>query len=77
MRTTTNSTRSTDEDKLGKAELEQFKRQPQLHHDECALLWWKSNQEQFPVIAEVARKLLCVPATSVPSERIFSTAGQV
>ena len=75
--TTASSSQSTEEDKSGKAEFDRFKREPQLHHDECALLWWKSNQERFPVISKVARQLLCVLATSVPSERIFSTAGLV
>ena len=75
--TTASSSQSTKEDKSGKAEFDRFKREPQLHHDKCALLWWKSNQERFPVISKVARQLLCVPATSVPSERIFSTAGLV
>jgi len=62
---------STDEDESGKVKYGQIRREPQLHHDECTLLWWNSNQEQFPIIAEVACKLLCVLATSVPSEKIF------
>ena len=68
--TTANSTQCTDEDRSGKGEFEWFKRERQLHHDECALSWWKSNQEWF-LITKVACKLLCITA----SERIFSTAG--
>ena len=71
------STQSAEENSSGKGEFERFKKEPQLHHDENALLWWKANQERFPLIAQVARQLLCVPATSVPSERIFSTAGLI
>jgi hypothetical protein len=41
------------------------------------LLWWKSNSTQFPIIAKIARKFLCIPATSAPSERVFSVAGLV
>lgn len=71
------STQSAEEDNSGKGEFERFKKEAQLHHDENALVWWKTNQERFPVIAKIARQLLCVPATSVPSERIFSTVGLI
>ena len=71
------STQSAGEDYSAKGEFERFKKEPQLHHDEHALEWWKKNHERFPLIAKVARQLLCVPATSVPSERIFSTAGLI
>ena len=67
-------TQSAEDNNSGRGEFEHFKKEPQLHHDENALLWWKTNQERFPIIAKVARQLLCVPVTSVPSERIFSTA---
>eukprot|EP00644_Phytophthora_capsici_P019644 jgi/Phyca11/133569/e_gw1.562.2.1 len=40
-----------------------------------SLEWWRSNHALYPTIAELARKWLSVIATSVPSERAFSTAG--
>ena len=39
------------------------------------LEWWKMKQNQFPLLAALAKKYLAVPATSAPSERVFSTAG--
>lgn len=39
--------------------------------------FWKLCGERWPLLAAVAAKLLSVPATSVPSERLFSTAGMV
>ena len=39
------------------------------------LEWWKLRCVEFPHIAKVARKVLCIPASSAPSERVFSAAG--
>ena len=39
--------------------------------------WRMSNQRAFPVLAAVARQLVCCPATSVSSERLFLKAGDV
>lgn len=37
--------------------------------------WWSINHQQYPQVAVIARKYLCIPATSVPSEQLFSHAG--
>jgi len=51
---------------------------PSLDIDENMLHWWKENQIQFPVNAVTAKKdTLCIPATSTPSERLFSKAGHI
>lgn len=41
------------------------------------LLWWEENQYKFPLVSNMARRLLCIPSTSVPSERVFSAAGDI
>ena len=41
------------------------------------LMWWKTHQSELPLLASLARCVLCVPGTSVPSERVFSTAGDI
>ena len=37
--------------------------------------WWRVNAVRFPLHATLARRYLCIPATSAPSERLFSAAG--
>ncbi|MES3019411.1 MAG: hAT family dimerization domain-containing protein [Bacteroidota bacterium] len=39
------------------------------------LEWWKTREQQYPLMSKLARQYLCCPATSAPSERIFSSAG--
>ena len=39
------------------------------------LSWWALNETRFPQVAALARKILAVPATSAPTERLFSHAG--
>ena len=39
--------------------------------------WWKVNSFKYPNISKMAKQVLGVPATSVPSERVFSTAGDI
>lgn len=41
------------------------------------LEWWKAHENQIPMMANFAKSVLCVPATSTPSERMFSKAGNL
>ena len=37
--------------------------------------WWRTHANDFPTLAILAKKYLCIPATSAPVERLFSHAG--
>ena len=50
---------------------------PSAESDTDPLVWWRSEKGRFPNLAHIARKYLCVCGTSVPSERVFSTAGHI
>lgn len=39
--------------------------------------WWKTEAKNFPALAILARKYLCICGTSVPSERLFSKGGYI
>lgn len=41
------------------------------------LEWWRAHHMRFPRLASLAERYLCIPGTSVPSERVFSAAGLV
>ena len=51
--------------------------QPNLARKEDPLKWWAENQITFPFLVPHAKKFLTIPATSVPSERLFSKAGEI
>ena len=59
-----------------KGELECFEKEV-LGPKTNPITWWKANQERYPLLAKLAKQLLCVPATSVPSERVFSMSGTI
>ena len=56
-------------------ELEKYDAEPQITGG--LLLWWRSREGTMPILAQVARAILCVPGSSVPSERVFSKAGEL
>ena len=58
----------------GECQLESYFRESVKTND--PLKWWASKNYDYNDLAKLAKKFLCIPATEVPSERVFSTAGQ-
>lgn len=65
------------EENLNKKEFDKHILLPSIALVSNPLEWWKLFNSQFPTLSVLAMKYLCIPATSVPSERIFSCAGNV
>jgi hypothetical protein len=59
------------------SELESYLTEPSIPLNRDPLSWWKDNQHRYPRLSVLASKYMTVPATSVPSERVFSAAGLV
>ncbi|XP_052753998.1 E3 SUMO-protein ligase ZBED1-like [Galleria mellonella] len=55
--------------------LKQYLDAPYLDRKKDPLQFWEERKHIFPSLYRMACKYLCIPATSVPSERLFSKAG--
>lgn len=65
----------TSNSELINQELEKYDGELQIKGD--PLEWWKGRKGSMPILSEVARAVLCVPGSSVPSERVFSKSGHL
>lgn len=59
-------------------EIMEYAEQPLLDRGNDPCEWWRSiGHLKYPYMSTLAQKYLAIPATSVPSERAFSTGGNV
>uniref|UniRef100_H2ZT93 HAT C-terminal dimerisation domain-containing protein n=1 Tax=Latimeria chalumnae TaxID=7897 RepID=H2ZT93_LATCH len=59
------------------AELENYILEPCIPPDQDPLEWWRVNENRYRKLARLAKACLCIPATSVPAERVFSAVGLI
>lgn len=59
------------------SELDIYLLEDGIDFEECPLAWWMSRRTRFPVLFEMARVYLAIPASSCPSERVFSVGTLV
>ena len=48
---------------------------PDADNQTDRLQWWKHHEKSFPLLSKLARRILCIPAASSKSERVFSVGG--
>ena len=58
-------------------EVDHYLREPCVANDKSVLDWWLSKKDCYPVLFEMARVYLAIPASSAPSERVFSVGTLV
>lgn len=58
-------------------EFRRYHEESLIKRQDDPLLWWREREAIFPKLQELAKQFLSVPATSVPSERLFSKAGEL
>ncbi|CAG8812013.1 3768_t:CDS:1, partial [Gigaspora rosea] len=56
-------------------ELTQYLNEAGLSMDIDPLNWWELNRTRFPYLSQMAKNYLAIQLTSVPSEQVFSKAG--
>jgi len=58
-------------------ELDRYLLEPGISLEECPLQWWRLNADKYPILAKMAHIYLSLPASSAPSERVFSVGTLV
>ena len=60
------------EQDICKTEVSQYKKRPSINATENPLNWWHQNYERYPIsLPSIAKKYLCIPAISGPSESVL------
>lgn len=58
-------------------EVRSYLEEPLIQRAADPLSWWETKASVYPRLVNVMARRLCIVATSVPSERIFSKTGQI
>lgn len=58
-------------------ELDKYIKEEYVNRKCDPLEWWRERKCLYPRVFQYVLKRLCIPATSVPCERIFSAAGLI
>ncbi|XP_026481047.1 zinc finger BED domain-containing protein 1-like [Ctenocephalides felis] len=62
---------------ITKSEIDIYITEKPISKRDCVFEWWRRNENKYKKLSMIAKKYLAIPATSTPSERVFSTAGNI
>ncbi|KAM4537372.1 E3 SUMO-protein ligase ZBED1-like [Odontesthes bonariensis] len=79
FKTTTNQAAGShlQEDQVISLEVHSYFQSEAIDPEKDPLIWWRDAKAIYPRLSNLARKYLCIPATSSSSERVFSTSGNI
>ena len=58
-------------------EMNLYRETARVNRFEDPMKWWRQHSNVMPKLARLAKRHIGIPATSVPSERVFSKAGKL
>ena len=58
-------------------QLDNYFKETYLSRKKNPLIYWKKNAKQYFILAELVKKYVCIMASIVPVERVFSKAGEL
>ncbi|KAK0141191.1 Zinc finger BED domain-containing protein 1 [Merluccius polli] len=70
------TTENSEKTEKAQEEVNRYREVTPVPLSENPLTWWRVHA-RYPLLARQAKRYLCIPGTSVPSERVFSTAGDI
>ena len=57
-------------EKMLRKEINLYLTEDAVDVDSDALLWWRTHSLRFPLLVPLARRYLCIPASSVLAEQV-------
>ncbi|XP_072397505.1 uncharacterized protein [Diabrotica undecimpunctata] len=58
-------------------EVNQYLCKPRVASSDDILEWWRTHETEYQTLSKMARDFLSIPATSLPTERLFSKISLV
>ena len=62
-------------EKAAREEIDVYKKLPSCDRSDDVLSWWDRHSNLLPRLCILAKEILCIPAASAASERLFSIGG--